>query len=116
MTELKERTKQLEYQLSEMVFDFHKLNDIEPLLYKIQPVFRENQRATGDRLIFIGQNVIFSHTDFKDKIQPLIKSITDKVNEFCSENNITYLHGEINYIATMDDNVLNVYTNLLIKP
>jgi hypothetical protein len=120
MTELKQNLRELENQISEMVFDFHRLNNIEPLLYKITPVFFENKRATGDRLIFIRHEVVFNYPDympdFQDKISPLIQSLITKVNEFCSENNITYLQGDINYMASMQNKLMMVNTELLIKP
>ena len=116
MTELRQKLKDFEAELSAMVMEFHTANNIEPLMYKISPVFFGNKRAIGDRLKFFTYDITCTHNDFKELAEPIISVIKSAVRDFCFENDITYLQGEIGYVATHENKLLQVYTDLLVKP
>lgn len=141
MTELRQKLKDFEAELSAMVMEFHTANNIDPLAYSISPVFIENGRAFGERLKFITYDISYAYNnmlvlevvydpedklggepldyfkpDFEETIDPIISAIKTAVGDFCFENDITYLQGEIGYVATHENKLLKVYTDLLVKP
>jgi len=137
MTELKQRLKELENQISEMVFDFHKSTGKEPMIYKIEPVFIDNKRANGERRFFIKHEITSSYPKekiadneyvevvlkrmnhcvmHKDEKIKLNETILNMVSSFCEQNNISYLNGDIGFGATKENKLLFVNCDILLKP
>lgn len=135
MNELKQKLKDFEAELSKMVMEFHTANNIEPMVYKITPLFSENKRAIGEQYIFIKHDLDteFSRYNTQDFSTLFFNRLTEflrtrdiqkafrenlllNIRLFCSDNKITYVKGKISYVATHENKLLQVYTDLLVKP
>jgi hypothetical protein len=92
MTELKQRLKELENQISEMVFDFHKSTGKEPMIYKIEPVFIDNKRANGERRFFIKHEITSSYPKEKIADNDYVEVVLKRMNQLGLISNKVYLN------------------------